>query len=81
MKRVLIGLIHVYQRVLSPMKRVPTCRFAPTCSHYAVEAIETRGVFVGTAKALWRILRCNPWGGSGFDPVDRAALPEADRTH
>ena len=79
MKRAFIGLIHAYQRVLSPLKRTPTCRFVPTCSHYTAEAIETRGVIIGLAKGLWRILRCNPFGGSGFDPVDRALLPEGDR--
>lgn len=77
MRRVLLGIIRAYQRVLSPMKRTPTCRFAPTCSEYAHEAIRTRGVFVGTFKSLWRIVRCNPWGGSGYDPVTPPpALPE-----
>jgi len=80
MKRVLLGLIRVYQRAISPLKRTPTCRFIPTCSHYTAEAIETRGAIVGLAKGLWRILRCNPFGGSGFDPVQREALlPEGDR--
>ena len=75
MKRVLLGFIAVYRRVLSPMKRTPTCRFAPTCSEYAAEAIQTRGAFVGTLKSFWRIVRCNPWGGSGYDPVAPSALP------
>lgn len=76
MKRVLLAFISVYRRVLSPMKRTPTCRFAPTCSEYAAEAIQTRGAFVGTLKSLWRIVRCNPWGGSGYDPVaPQPALP------
>ena len=71
MKRVLVGLIRLYQRLLSPLKGVPTCRYLPTCSEYAAEAVERRGVVVGGAKALWRIARCNPFGGSGFDPVDK----------
>ncbi len=76
MKPVLLGFIRVYRRVLSPMKRGPTCRFAPTCSEYAAEAIQTRGAFVGILKSVWRILRCNPWGGSGYDPVaPPSALP------
>jgi len=58
-----------YRRVLSPMKRVPTCRFAPTCSEYAVEAVRTRGVIVGGALATWRLLRCNPLFRGGYDPV------------
>ncbi len=44
------------------------CRFTPTCSHYFVEAVRKRGVIVGSAKGVWRILRCHPWGGSGYDP-------------
>lgn len=68
MKRLLIGLIRFYQRAISPRKP-PSCRFIPTCSAYAIEAIERFGVIRGTGLALWRILRCNPWGGSGYDPV------------
>jgi len=69
MKRLLIALIGVYQRWLSPLKRVPTCRYLPTCSQYAIDAIERRGVAVGTAKAIWRVLRCNPLFPGGYDPV------------
>ena len=58
-----------YRRVLSPMKRQPTCRFVPTCSEYALEAVKTRGIVVGTSLAMWRILRCNPLCRSGYDPV------------
>jgi putative membrane protein insertion efficiency factor len=58
-----------YRRVLSPMKRAPTCRFAPTCSEYAVEAVQRRGIVVGGALSLWRILRCNPLFRGGYDPV------------
>lgn len=47
----------------------PTCRFAPSCSAYAIEAIERHGAIKGGALAFSRILRCHPWGGSGFDPV------------
>lgn len=81
MRRFFVGMIRVYQRVLSPLKRTPTCRYFPTCSEYAVEAIETRGVFVGVAKGFWRILRCNPFGGSGFDPVTPRALPDGETEH
>ena len=69
MKRIAILLVRVYQRVLSPLKPYPTCRFVPTCSCYAAEAIETRGVLLGGLKAVWRLLRCNPFFPGGFDPV------------
>ncbi len=65
---VLILPIRFYQKFISPLTP-PTCRFTPTCSHYAVEAIRKHGPFKGLALAVWRILRCNPWGGSGYDPV------------
>lgn len=64
----LIQPIRFYQRFLSPLKP-PSCRFTPTCSQYAIEAIRKHGPFKGLALAIWRILRCNPWGGSGYDPV------------
>ena len=68
MKHLFIGIIKIYQKAISPLKP-PCCRFYPTCSAYAVEAIEKRGVFAGSLLAGWRILRCNPFGGSGYDPV------------
>ena len=61
--------IRFYQRNLSP-GRPAACRFEPTCSHYAYEAIETRGVLAGGAMAVWRILRCNPLNDGGYDPVN-----------
>ena len=64
----LIQPIRFYQRYISPLKP-PTCRFTPTCSTYAIQAIRKHGPFKGLALAVWRILRCNPWGGSGYDPV------------
>ena len=64
----LILPIRFYRKFLSPLKP-PTCRFTPTCSQYAIEAIRKHGPFKGLALAVWRILRCNPWGGSGYDPV------------
>ena len=63
-----IGLIRVYQWLISPL--LPrACRFAPSCSEYAAEAIATHGVARGGFLALRRLLRCHPWGGDGFDPV------------
>ena len=69
MRRLLIALIRFYQKNLSPMKGGPTCRFTPTCSEYAAEAIQRHGALCGGALALWRILRCNPLCKGGFDPV------------
>ena len=68
LKSLLVGSIHFYQRAISA-HRPPACRFTPTCSAYAIEAIERFGVLKGTGLAVWRILRCNPWGGHGYDPV------------
>jgi putative membrane protein insertion efficiency factor len=73
MKRLVLAVIRVYQRWLSPLKRRPTCRFLPTCSEYAREAVEIHGAGKGTLLALRRILRCHPFGASGYDPVK---LPE-----
>ena len=64
----LIQPIRFYQHYISPLTP-PTCRFTPSCSNYAIQAIRKHGPFKGLALAVWRILRCNPWGGSGYDPV------------
>ena len=69
MKHVCILLIRFYQKFLSPLKRNPCCRFTPTCSAYALEAFQKRGFFVGFGLSTWRILRCNPYGKGGYDPV------------
>jgi hypothetical protein len=71
--RLFMAAIRFYQRYLSPLKRVPTCRYLPTCSSYALEAIQRRGVARGTLMALWRVLRCNPLFPGGFDPVEPVA--------
>lgn len=63
-----IVLIRFYQVCISPLKP-PTCRFTPTCSAYALEALRKHGLFKGSWLAIRRILRCHPWGGSGYDPV------------
>lgn len=71
MKKFVLTALRGYQRYLSPM--FPTaCRYVPTCSDYAMEAVERNGVWRGSAQAAWRFLRCNPFGGHGYDPVDRA---------
>lgn len=64
----LVGLVRFYQVCISPLKPA-SCRFTPTCSQYALEALRKYGPFKGSWLALRRILRCHPWGGSGYDPV------------
>ncbi|MBR2634082.1 MAG: membrane protein insertion efficiency factor YidD [Clostridia bacterium] len=68
MKHVCIFLIRLYQRFLSPLLG-PHCRFTPTCSAYAVTAFQKHGFFKGFVLTAWRLLRCNPFGKCGFDPV------------
>lgn len=68
MKHVLIVIVRFYQRHISPLLP-PSCRFQPTCSQYAVEAIQKHGALKGGALAFWRILRCNPFCKGGYDPV------------
>lgn len=63
-----IGLIRFYQKCISPLTP-PACRYTPTCSQYAIEAIRKYGVAKGGWLAIKRIARCHPWGGSGYDPV------------
>lgn len=60
--------IRLYQRTVSANTQ-PRCRYAPTCSHYALEALEIHGVFKGTLLGAWRVLRCNPWSAGGVDRV------------
>lgn len=81
--RAAIFLIRLYQRTLSPVLPVVTlgrcaCRFAPTCSHYALEAVQTHGAVRGAALAFWRLARCNPWTAGGLDPVP-ARRPKCER--
>ncbi len=67
MKKILIKLIKIYQKIPGPWHN--KCRYIPTCSNYAIEAIETYGCIKGSFMALKRILRCNPWSKYGYDPV------------
>ncbi len=68
MKTFLLSVIRFYRKHISP--HLPAmCRFYPTCSCYAIEAIETHGAFRGLLLALWRVLRCNPLSKGGYDPV------------
>lgn len=68
MKRVLIALVRGYKKYISPLLG-DNCRFAPTCSVYAMQALEIHGACKGSLLAAWRILRCNPFGKGGIDPV------------
>lgn len=68
MKKLLIALVRFYKAALSPYLGA-RCRFTPTCSTYAIEAITKHGAFKGTGLAIWRVLRCNPLGKGGYDPV------------
>jgi hypothetical protein len=72
MKRLATAPVHLYRWTLSPFLG-RQCRFHPTCSAYALEAIERHGAIKGWGLALRRILRCHPWGASGFDPVPEKA--------
>ena len=68
MQRLLLLLVRFYQYAISPMLP-PRCRYTPTCSQYAVEALQKHGALKGGWLAAKRIGRCHPWGGSGHDPV------------
>jgi len=65
---ILIGLIRLYQGAISPYLP-PSCRYTPSCSAYGVEALRKHGPFKGGWLTIKRVLSCNPWGGSGYDPV------------
>ncbi len=66
--KILLLPIYFYRGYISPLIP-PSCRFTPTCSQYAMEAIQKYGPFKGLYLAVRRILKCHPWGGSGYDPV------------
>ena len=74
----LVALIRLYQRVLSPVLG-GHCRFKPTCSEYCIEALRKHGVCKGLGLGVWRVLRCNPLGKAGYDPVPNPAGRAADR--
>ena len=66
--RILVSLIRFYQKHIS-VNTIPRCKYLPTCSQYALEAIQKYGALKGSLMALWRILRCNPFSKGGYDPV------------
>ncbi|MHB1685902.1 MAG: membrane protein insertion efficiency factor YidD [Ignavibacteriaceae bacterium] len=69
MRKIFVFLIRIYQKIISPLF-LPSCRFYPTCSEYAAQAFTKYGVIKGGAKAVWRILRCNPFNKGGYDPLE-----------
>jgi putative membrane protein insertion efficiency factor len=68
MKRIVIKMIRMYQRYISPVK-MTRCPYIPTCSNYGLQAVEKYGVIKGGLLAAWRVIRCNPFSRGGFDPV------------
>jgi putative membrane protein insertion efficiency factor len=82
MRTLLILAVRVYQYTLSPLITFVSggrvCRFTPTCSHYAIEALKSHGALRGTWLATKRICRCHPWGGQGHDPVPGRPASERD---
>lgn len=75
----LLALIQLYRWVLSPLIG-PRCRYQPTCSAYAMEALQRHGFWRGGLLSMKRVARCHPWGGHGYDPVPPAANDETEET-
>ena len=77
MRTTVLAPIRLYQRLISPA--LPRrCKYEPTCSRYAVQAVERYGILRGLVLATWRLLRCNPWSHGGYDPVEAQRLFDAD---
>jgi putative membrane protein insertion efficiency factor len=72
-RALVVLILRVYQRLISPALG-PRCRYYPSCSEYAVQAVQQFGILRGLVLASWRLLRCNPWSRGGFDPVDEQRL-------
>jgi uncharacterized protein len=73
LRRAVTAPIRLYQRTLSRAVS-PRCKYEPSCSRYAVQAIERYGILRGLVLAAWRVLRCNPWSHGGYDPVEHQRL-------
>lgn len=85
--RILVGAIEAYRHMISPM-RLPSCRFTPTCSQYAVEALTEYGAARGLWLSLVRLIKCGPWHSGGWDPIPQrchqagdGSQPEVNSTH
>ncbi len=81
MKYILIFLVRVYQKCFSGLKAIPCCRFRPTCSQYAIEALTIHGALKGSWLALKRILRCHPFCKGGYDPVPEKVFKKTENSH
>ena len=75
-RRAAVFVLRAYQRLLSPLLG-PRCKYYPSCSEYAVQAIARFGILRGLVLAMWRLLRCNPFSHGGFDPVENQRLFKA----
>jgi putative membrane protein insertion efficiency factor len=73
LRAVALAPIRAYQRVVSPLL-LPRCKYEPSCSHYAAQAVGEYGILRGLILAGWRLLRCNPWSHGGYDPVHEQRL-------
>ena len=69
--RIILVPVYLYRKFLSPLKGQSSCRFTPTCSQYCIEAVMEWGILIGLALTIWRLLRCNPFGKGGYDPVPK----------
>lgn len=78
-RTVAVAPIRLYQRLISPIVG-PHCKYYPSCSEYAAQAIGDYGILRGLILAGWRLLRCNPWSHGGFDPVERQRLFKSRHT-
>jgi uncharacterized protein len=72
--RLAVGLVRLYQVLVSPLLPEGTCKYHPSCSQYAIDALRTHGVGRGTVLAGWRLLRCNPWSAGGVDRAEEQTL-------
>ncbi len=77
-KLVVLHILRGYKWAISPMFP-PACRYVPTCSEYAMEAIERYGVLRGGVMAVWRLLRCHPFAHGGYDPVVKRGVPDSNQ--
>jgi len=71
LKRAFLFPVEIYRKYFSGLKAAPSCRFSPTCSSYAVDAVMEWGIIVGSILALCRVIRCNPFSAGGYDPVPK----------
>ncbi len=77
-RALVLAPVAVYQRAISPALP-PRCKYEPTCSRYAAQAVGEYGILRGLVLATWRLLRCNPWSHGGYDPVEAQGLFKVDR--